>query len=73
MANKARVCSTPLAKMFFVIPAALRTPGAELEEVSKPTVSAGTKISASDPHDMPEPGITSRIFAAGLLALLRRR
>jgi len=65
MARRVWVCSPLLATLFFVMPAAAQSPGAELEEVSKPT--------ASEPQDVPEPGITSLIFAAGLLTLLRRR
>jgi hypothetical protein len=73
MARRVRVCSSLLASLFFVMPAAAQTPGAELEEVSKPTASAGTNVSAGEPHDVPEAGITSLIFTAGLLMLLRRR
>jgi hypothetical protein len=72
MARRVRVCSL-LATSFFVMPAAAQTPGAELDEVSKPTASAGTKVSASEPHEVPEPAITSLIYAAGLITLLRRR
>ena len=67
------MCSALLASLFFVMPTAAQTPGAALEEVSRPTASAGTKDSASEPNDVPEPAITSLIFAAGLLTLLRRR
>ncbi|OYV05554.1 MAG: hypothetical protein CFE26_10990 [Verrucomicrobiales bacterium VVV1] len=73
MARRVGVCSSLLASLFFVMPAAAQTPGSELEEVSRPTASAGTKDSAIEPHDVPEPAITSLIFAAGLLTLLRRR
>jgi hypothetical protein len=34
--------------------------------------SAGTKVSASESHDVPESPITSLIFVAGLIMLLRR-
>ena len=69
MARKIRVCSSLLASVFFVMPAAAQTPGAELDEVSKPTASAGTKVSASEPHEVPGPAITSLIFAAGYHAV----
>ena len=68
MARRVRVCFL-LASVFFVMPAAAQTPGAELDEVSKPTASAGTKVSASEPHEVPGPAITSLIFAAGYHAV----
>lgn len=73
MATRMRVCLPFLVLLFFVMPAAAYTPGAELEEVSKSSASTGTKASDNEPQDVQDSFIISLMSTVALITLLRRR